>query len=419
MSSAFPTIFKIAKGKMLRPLLVLLMAACANGHYDYSIIDSRAQISRVKFSNRKLESKVTDAQHAIAVIAEMIHTASLIHDDLIDKAEMRRNKLATYRKFGYKNAILVGNIILLKASELLAKLGNAEVVSVLSMVLNDLIRGEFMQLASNSDENYRFYLYLEKTYKKTASLMANSCKAVTILSDVDSSLVNSAYNFGRHLGMAFQLLDDVLDFVGQEAKLGKPAGGSDLQLGLATGPVLFAAQQIPELEKMLETGFRTAEDQKKAFEYVRESNGIGQTRILAEFHFQEAQRQLGHFKASDARECLLQTTVVLSNETCKKSGYTDELSCSSCKELNLFGLNQLRESCTACCGGKGTVAPKKVPTTFVEKIDNYPNIRFISKSGHSPTAVLLNDEDGVPQETFSIESWDTDTIEEFFRERLL
>ncbi|KAL5108930.1 Decaprenyl-diphosphate synthase subunit 1 [Taenia crassiceps] len=162
-----------------------------------------------------------------------------------------------------------------------------------------------MQLTSSADENYRFHLYLEKTYKKTASLIANSCKAVTILSEADSALAQSSYTFGRHLGMSFQLLDDVLDFVGQEDKLGKPAGGSDLQLGLATGPVLFATQQFPELEKMLQRGLRTPEDQKKAMELVHESDGIGQTRMLAEFHFQEAQRQLGHFKASDARECLL------------------------------------------------------------------------------------------------------------------
>uniref|UniRef100_A0A915EVT1 Decaprenyl-diphosphate synthase subunit 1 n=1 Tax=Echinococcus canadensis TaxID=519352 RepID=A0A915EVT1_9CEST len=294
------------KGKMLRPLLVLLMAACANGHNDYSIITSDNPTPVLIFSDRHLKNTVTDAQHAIAVIAEMIHTASLIHDDLIDKAEMRRRKLATYRKFGSKDAVLVGNVTLLKASELLAKVGDAEVVSVLSTVLDDLIRGEFMQLTSNADENYRFHLYLEKTYKKTASLIANSCKAVTILSKVGDALAESAYAFGRHLGMAFQLLDDVLDFVGQEDKLGKPAGGSDLQLGLATGPVLFAAQQFPELERMLQTGFRTPEDQKKALEFIHESNGVGQTRMLAEFHFQEAQRQLGHFKASDARKCLLQ-----------------------------------------------------------------------------------------------------------------
>uniref|UniRef100_A0A5K3F412 Solanesyl diphosphate synthase 3, chloroplastic/mitochondrial n=1 Tax=Mesocestoides corti TaxID=53468 RepID=A0A5K3F412_MESCO len=202
--------------------------------------------------------------------------------------------------------VLIGNIVLLKASELLAKIENAEVVSILSNVLDDLIRGEFMQLASSSDENQRFRMYLEKTYKKTASLMANCCKAVTILSEVDDVMIEAAYSFGRHLGMAFQLLDDVLDFVGQETKLGKPAGGSDLRLGLATGPVLFAAQQFPELEMMLEAKLTSADDQKKAFEFVRDSNGIGQTRMLAEFHFQEAQRQLSHFKATDARECLLQ-----------------------------------------------------------------------------------------------------------------
>uniref|UniRef100_A0A5K3F3Z4 Solanesyl diphosphate synthase 3, chloroplastic/mitochondrial n=1 Tax=Mesocestoides corti TaxID=53468 RepID=A0A5K3F3Z4_MESCO len=231
------------QGKMLRPLLVLLMAACANGHNNYSLIKSSNQISRIAFPGRHLVNRVTDAQHAVAVIAEMIHTASLLHDDLIDKAEKRRGKLAAYRKFGCKRTVLIGNIVLLKASELLAKIENAEVVSILSNVLDDLIRGEFMQLASSSDENQRFRMYLEKTYKKTASLMANCCKAVTILSEVDDVMIEAAYSFGRHLGMAFQLLDDVLDFVGQETKLGKPAGGSDLRLGLATGPVLFAAQQ--------------------------------------------------------------------------------------------------------------------------------------------------------------------------------
>ncbi|VDM15557.1 unnamed protein product [Hydatigera taeniaeformis] len=294
-----------SKGKLLRPLLVLLMAACANAHTDYSVINLD-NIRAISLRTVCIGRRVTDAQHAVAVITEMIHTASLVHDDLIDKAETRRKMMTTYRKFGSKDAVLVGDIILLKASELLAKVGNAEVVSVLSTVLDDLIRGEFMQLTSSTDENYRFHLYHEKTYKKTASLIANSCKAVTILSAADSELSESAYAFGRNLGMAFQLLDDILDFVGKEDKLGKPAGGSDLQLGLATGPVLFAAQQFPELERMLHSGLQTPEDQKRALELVHESNGIGQTRMLAEFHFQEAQRQLGHFKASDAHDCLLQ-----------------------------------------------------------------------------------------------------------------
>ncbi|KAL7060992.1 hypothetical protein AAHC03_09307 [Spirometra sp. Aus1] len=136
--------------------------------------------------------------------------------------------------------------------------------------------------------------------------MANSCKAVTVLAGVDAQLVDAAFKFGRHLGMAFQLLDDMLDFVGQESKLGKPAGGSDLQLGLATGPVLFAAQEFPELEELLQKGVKSDKERLSACSFVHRSNAIGQTRILAEFHFQEAQRQLGYFRCSEAREYLLQ-----------------------------------------------------------------------------------------------------------------
>ncbi|VDN10581.1 unnamed protein product [Dibothriocephalus latus] len=295
-----------SRGKMLRPLLVLLMAACANAHLYCRTLAERTREDEVHFFERQLSTKVTCSQHAIAIISEMIHTASLIHDDLIDRADTRRGKLATYKKFGNKKAVLAGNTILVKASELLAKLENAEVVSILSTVLDDLIRGEFMQLSSSLDENQRFDLYLEKSYKKTASLMANSCKAVTVLAGVDAHLVDAAFKFGRHLGMAFQLLDDMLDFIGQESKLGKPAGGSDLQLGLATGPVLFAAQEFPELEELLQKGVKSDKERLSACSFVHRSNAIGQTRILAEFHFQEAQRQLGYFRRSEAREYLLQ-----------------------------------------------------------------------------------------------------------------
>ncbi|VDM15564.1 unnamed protein product [Hydatigera taeniaeformis] len=113
---------------------------------------------------------------------------------------------------------------------------------------------------------------------------------------------------------------------------------------------------------------------------------------------------------------------VLSSEFCKRSGYTEELSCKFCKELNLFGLNALRESCLACCDVGHIASPSKVHCSieaFVDKITESPNIQFITKSGHPPTAILLNEEDGEAQESYAIETWDTDTIEDFFRERLL
>ena len=111
----------------------------------------------------------------------MIHTASLIHDDVIDASETRRGKESVQQAWGQKKAILTGDYILSISSQILARVRNEEVVQVLSQVLEDLVRGEFMQLGSKEDESERFNHYLRKTYKKTASLVANSCKSVSIL----------------------------------------------------------------------------------------------------------------------------------------------------------------------------------------------------------------------------------------------
>ncbi|VDQ06416.1 unnamed protein product [Trichobilharzia regenti] len=210
----------------------------------------------------------------------MIHTASLIHDDLIDSAYIRRGKTSAYRAFGHKKAILGGDYILTHSSRLLAQIGDTRVISVLSEVIEDLIHGEMMQLTANSDDDdKRFQAYLTKTYRKTASLIANSCKAVSRLlfqkvtmlavPAVSSRHIDNMYEFGRHLGMAFQLIDDVLDFVTDETNLGKPSG-ADLQMGIATGPVLFAAQRYPELNAILLRQFSLEGDAKRALELVQQ-----------------------------------------------------------------------------------------------------------------------------------------------------
>uniref|UniRef100_A0A8C4N705 Prenyl (decaprenyl) diphosphate synthase, subunit 1 n=1 Tax=Eptatretus burgeri TaxID=7764 RepID=A0A8C4N705_EPTBU len=147
------------KGKAFRPTLVLLMARSCNATCGNS-------------------REVTMAQRTIARIAEMIHTASLIHDDIIDQADTRRGKLAASRIWGERKAILAGDFILSTASVALARLGNEHVISMVAQVVEDLVRGEFMQLGSKENENERFAHYLLKTFKKTASLMAHSCKAV-------------------------------------------------------------------------------------------------------------------------------------------------------------------------------------------------------------------------------------------------
>lgn len=149
------------KGKALRPVIVVLMARACNSHHN----NSRAMRA---------------SQRSIALIAEMIHTASLVHDDVIDNASSRRGKRTVSSVWGEKQAVLAGDFILSAASVALARIGNAAVVGILTQVIEDLVRGEFLQLGSKENESERFAHYLEKTFKKTASLIANSCKAVCL-----------------------------------------------------------------------------------------------------------------------------------------------------------------------------------------------------------------------------------------------
>ncbi|CAH8443370.1 unnamed protein product [Schistosoma bovis] len=296
-----------SQGKLVRPLLVTLAAACANSHIECNTPLIVRYDSPVSSHARNLAYLVSPKQHEIAKITEMIHTASLIHDDLIDSAPVRRGKTSAYKAFGHREAILGGDFILTHSSRLLAQIGDTGVIAVLSQVIEDLIHGEMMQLAPNSDDDdRRFQTYLTKTYRKTASLIANSCKAVAMLTvpTLSQRHIDNMYEFGKHLGMAFQLIDDVLDFVTDEANLGKPSG-ADLQMGLATGPVLFAAQRYPELNAIMLRQFSLDGDTERALELVKQSDGVGQTRMLAEFHFQAAQRCLFQFRDSLSRKALL------------------------------------------------------------------------------------------------------------------
>ncbi|XP_076146884.1 all trans-polyprenyl-diphosphate synthase PDSS1 [Alosa pseudoharengus] len=276
------------KGKAFRPMIVVLMARACNIH-----------------SNRAGE--LLPAQRSIAMISEMIHTASLVHDDVIDGSDKRRGKTTINEMWGEKKAILAGDFILSVASMALARIGNNTVVSVLAQVIEDLVRGEFMQLGSKENENERFKHYLEKTFKKTASLIANSCKAVSILVNSDPEVHEIAFQYGRNVGIAFQLVDDVLDFTSCANHLGKPSA-ADLRLGLATGPVLFACQQFPELHAMIMRRFSTSGDVDRAWQYVMESDGVKQTNYLAQHYCQEAIRQISRLQPSPERDALIRLT---------------------------------------------------------------------------------------------------------------
>lgn len=279
------------KGKALRPMLVVLMARACNAHHNNC-------------------REVHPAQRSIAVIAEMIHTASLVHDDVIDGSNSRRGKKTVNQIWGERKAVLAGDYILSAASVALAKIGNATVISVLSQVIEDLVRGEFLQLGSKENENERFAHYLEKTFKKTASLIANSCKAVSILGCPDPKVHEIAFQYGRNIGIAFQLIDDILDFTSCASQLGKPTA-ADLKLGLATGPVLFACQQFPELNAMIMRRFSLPGDVERAWQYVRQSDGVHQTTYLAQRYCNEAIREISKLQPSPERDALIHLTEIV------------------------------------------------------------------------------------------------------------
>ncbi|XP_077409926.1 all trans-polyprenyl-diphosphate synthase PDSS1 isoform X2 [Vanacampus margaritifer] len=279
------------KGKAIRPIIVILMARALNIH-----------------SNRA--GDLLPGQRTVAMISEMIHTASLVHDDVIDGSDERRGKRTINDLWGERKAILAGDFILSAASTALARIGNITVVKVLVQVIEDLVRGEFMQLGSKENESERFKHYLDKTFKKTASLIANSCKAVSILVNSDPEVHEIAYQYGRNVGIAFQLVDDVLDFTAGASQLGKPSA-ADLKLGLATGPVLFACQQFPELHAMIMRRFSSKGDVDRAWHYVVQSDGVQQTNFLARRYCQEAVRHVSRLRPSAERDALIALTHML------------------------------------------------------------------------------------------------------------
>ncbi len=273
-----------ARGKRVRPAIVLLV------------------------SRATLPGKEITARHRrLAEITEMIHTASLVHDDVVDEAELRRGVPTVHSSFGNRIAVLAGDFLFAQSSWYLANLDNLEVVKLLSQVIMDLAEGEIQQGLNRFSTNLSIDAYLEKSYYKTASLIANSSKAAAVLSEVSDRLTTNLYAYGRHIGLAFQIVDDILDFTGSTDELGKPAG-SDLQSGNLTAPVLYALEEKPFLEVLIEREFAQPGDLEQAVALIRDSQGIERSRELARQHSRMAIECLEDLQPSSSRQALVKLT---------------------------------------------------------------------------------------------------------------
>ena len=194
-----PLLAKIAsyffnlQGKRFRPAIVLLTSKAASVHqHQQGSLSANG------------DGEVNPRQISLAEIMEMIHTASLIHDDILDEADTRRGFPTVHKKWDAKKAVLAGDYLLARASLKIAHLKNHEVTELLSTVISDLVQGEFFQ-TKNSDLT-DFDSYIRKTYLKTASLIEKSCRCASILGDSTQDIIDLTTEYGKNLGLAFQVI---------------------------------------------------------------------------------------------------------------------------------------------------------------------------------------------------------------------
>jgi all-trans-nonaprenyl-diphosphate synthase len=271
-----------AGGKRVRPAIVLLV--------------SRATM---------LDRDITPRHRRLAEITEMIHTASLVHDDVVDEAELRRGVPTVNSLFDNRVAVLAGDFLFAQSSWYLANLDNLEVVKLLSEVIRDFAEGEIQQGINRFDTSISLEAYLEKSYYKTASLIANSAKAAGVLSEQSAEVNHHLYNYGRNLGLAFQIVDDILDFTSPTEILGKPSG-SDLISGNITAPALFAMEENPYIELLIEREFSQEGDIEKALDFIHSSQGIPRSKELADQYGQSALKHLECLASSPSKDVLIE-----------------------------------------------------------------------------------------------------------------
>lgn len=223
---------------------------------------------------------ITLKHRRLAEIIEMIHTASLIHDDVLDDSSLRRGKATIHQAYGTRVAVLAGDYMFAQSSWYLANLENIAVIKLISQVIKDFASGEIKQASGLFNCDITPEDYLLKSYYKTASLLASSTKSAAIFSNVDESICNEMYEYGKNLGLSFQVVDDILDFTQSSEQLGKPAG-SDLANGNLTAPVIYALQSEPKLRDIIDSEFSEPGSLDTAIELVHQQGGIEKAQELA------------------------------------------------------------------------------------------------------------------------------------------
>ena len=269
-----------AGGKRLRPLLVLLSAAALG------------------------ECNVTHIKFAAAV--EFIHTATLLHDDVVDISSLRRGRPTANEKFGNAPSVLVGDFLYTRAFQLMVQLDNMALLRHMANTTNTIAEGEVLQLVYAGDPSISEGQYLDVITRKTAVLFAAACRGSALLNGADNETADQIASFGLNLGIAFQMIDDILDYQGDPAKTGKNVG-DDLNEGKTTLPLLHVIRSGSAADAQLVTQAlrnKSAIDIGLVIAAVHRSGGIDATYQRACAHRDEAIASLRTLNNSPALTAL-------------------------------------------------------------------------------------------------------------------
>lgn len=278
-----------AGGKRIRPIFVLLSSKF--GDYDFEEIKQ------------------------VAVTLELIHMASLVHDDVIDRAPTRRGKPTVNHRWNDEIAMYTGDFILASSLEYITKIENPQIHQVLSHAIIEVCVGEIIQIKDKYHFEQNLRDYLRRIKRKTALLIAVSCQIGAIAGHTDEETAEKLYRFGYYIGMSYQIIDDILDFTGTEKQLGKPAG-EDLRQGNITLPALFAMENPTLKTEIMKVHEDISQEELSAIiEMIKQSGAIEQSFAVSDRYLEKARAILNELPNIKAKKSLLDITNYIQKRT--------------------------------------------------------------------------------------------------------
>nr|WP_320048247.1 polyprenyl synthetase family protein [uncultured Desulfuromonas sp.] len=269
-------------GKRMRPMLVLLCARLAGYQGDTHI--------------------------GVASVVEFIHTATLLHDDVVDSADLRRGAASANSVWGNEASVLVGDFLFSKSFSIMVRTGSLPILQALSDATTNMAEGEVLQLISTCDLDLSEDRYMQVVRDKTAVLIAAACRCGGILGGVSAEHEQALHEFGMELGIAFQFMDDALDYVADQAEFGK-ACGHDLEEGKMTLPLIetlrhCSGEERNRVEEIVEKDLLSDEDLEEVIALIHRYDGIDYTRKRAKELVESAKQRLAVFENGEAKQAL-------------------------------------------------------------------------------------------------------------------